>query len=113
MKGSSMVGGALGWWLVSASAIAASSMQPPMNEFYSAFYNCADGGAFAVSYDSETPTTATITTNDQNKQYVLKRAQADNGVQFSNGAAKFWTDGKSVVVEGTRQPLKDCKRKPS
>jgi membrane-bound inhibitor of C-type lysozyme len=113
MKGSAMVGGALGWRLISASAIAASSLQPPMNDFDSAFYNCANGGAFEISYDSDTPTTATITTNDQNRQYVLKRAPADNGVQFSNGAAKFWTDGKTVVVEGTRQPLKDCKRKPN
>lgn len=111
MKGSSMVGGVLGWWLISASAVAESSLQPPMNDFNSAFYNCANGAAFSISYDSDTPTTATMTTNDQNRAYTLKRTQVANGVQFSNGAAKFWTDGRSVLVEGTRQPLKDCKMK--
>ena len=110
MRRSSMVGGAVGC-LVSASALAAPPAQPPMNAFYSAFYLCADGGAFAVSYDSETPTTATITTNDHNKEYVLKRTPDANGVQFSNGGVRFRADGRSAVLEGARQPLKDCKLK--
>jgi membrane-bound inhibitor of C-type lysozyme len=82
-----------------------------MNNFNSAFYECANGGAFLISYDSDTPTTATMTTNDQNKQYVLTRTPASDGVQFTNGPAKFWTNGKTVVVEGASQPLKDCKMK--
>lgn len=111
MKALPMVGGALGWCLISTFVIAAASMQPPMNNLNFAFYNCANGGAFQISYDSDTPTTATMTSNDQNKQYVLTRTPSANGVQFSNGAAKFWTNGKTVVVEGTRQPLNDCKMK--
>ena len=111
MKALTMVGGALGGCLVAASAAGAPSMQPPMNNFNSAFYDCASGGAFLIAYDSDTPTTATMTTSDSNKQYVLTRKPAPDGVQFTNGPARFWTDGKTVVVEGTSQPLKGCKMK--
>jgi membrane-bound inhibitor of C-type lysozyme len=93
-------------------AIADPAMQPPMNDFDFAFYTC-DGGAFQIAYDSDTPTTAKLTTSDRNKQYVLARKPAADGVQFSGAAARFWTDGKKVVVEGTATPLRNCKKKPN
>ena len=80
-----------------------------MNNFNFAFYSCADGGAFQISYDSDTPKSATMTTNDNNKAYVLNRADSQSGVTFANGGTKFWTDGKAVQVDGTSKPLKDCK----
>jgi membrane-bound inhibitor of C-type lysozyme len=42
---------------------------------------------------------------------VLTRKPVADGAQFSNGAARFWTDGKKVVVEGTATRLENCKRK--
>ena len=96
---------------IAATALAATPMQPPMNNFNFAFYTCGDRGAFQISYDSDTPKVATMTTNDNNKQYVLTRKPVADGVQFSNGAARFWTDGKKVVVEGTATRLENCKRK--
>jgi membrane-bound inhibitor of C-type lysozyme len=86
-------------------------MQPPMNQFDFAFYTCDGAGAFQVTYDSDTPTVATLTTNDKNKQYVLTRRRTAGGAQFSNGAASFWTDGRKVVVDGTATPLQNCKMK--
>jgi len=32
-------------------------------------------------------------------------------VEFSAGGAKFWTDGKTVVLEGTKTAFKNCKIK--
>ena len=61
-------------------------------------------GAFQVTYDSEAPRVATLTTNDNNKQYVLNRRPVADGAQFSSSAARFWTDGRKVVVEGTAEP---------
>jgi membrane-bound inhibitor of C-type lysozyme len=90
-------------------AAAPAPMQPPMNNFDFAFYTC-DNGAFQISYDSETPTAATMTTSDNNRQYELTRKPPGDGVQFSNGAARFWTDGRKVVVEGTKDRLENCKR---
>ncbi|MGH3426590.1 MAG: MliC family protein [Mycobacteriales bacterium] len=104
------IGAAFGC-MASLSAIADPPAQPPMNTFDFAFYDCAAGGAFQVTYDSDTPKTATMTTNDDNKQYVLTRIDVANGVAFSSGPTKFWTDGKSVAVEGTSKPLKNCKMK--
>jgi membrane-bound inhibitor of C-type lysozyme len=101
---------------LAASVIATSAMaadpapRPPMNDFYEAFYNC-DGGAFLVSYDSETPEHATLTTNLKAKKYVLTRAPAPTGFKFASSATRFWTDGKTVTVEGTETPLKNCKMK--
>jgi hypothetical protein len=91
-------------------AAAAPKMQPPMNSFDFAFYTCDAGGAFQITYDSDTPTSATLTTNDHNKQYTLMRRPIAEGVQFANGEARFWTDGKKVVVDGTRPSLANCKR---
>lgn len=96
--------------LIATAASGAPKMQPPMNNFDFAFYTC-EGGAFQITYDSDTPTSATMTTSDNNKQYVLARKPTDDGVQFASGAARFWTDGRKVVVEGTRAHLENCKRK--
>jgi membrane-bound inhibitor of C-type lysozyme len=97
--------------LIATPAMAADpAPQPPMNDFYEAFYNC-DGGAFLVSYDSETPEHATLTTNLKVKKYELKRAPAPSGFKFASDAARFWTDGKTVTIEGTETPLKNCKMK--
>ncbi len=112
MKVFALVTGALLGGLTALPATAQAPIQPPMNSFDFAFYNCADGAAFQITYDSETPKSATMTTNDQNKEYVLTRTDAPNGVAFANGPTKFWTDGKTVTVEGTNKPLKNCKLKP-
>lgn len=96
---------------IAVAAVAASPMQPPMNAFDFAFYTCDDGKAFQIAYDSDTPKSATMTTSDNNKRYVLTRKSAPGGAQFTNGAARFWTDGQKVVVEGTAARLENCKRK--
>jgi membrane-bound inhibitor of C-type lysozyme len=96
---------------IAAAALAATPMQPPMNDLNFAFYTCDGPGAFQISYDSAAPKVATMTTNDNNKQYVLTRKRGADGAQFSNGAARFWTDGRTVVVEGTATRLENCKRK--
>ncbi len=115
MKGLSMVGAALAAGLIGAPTMAApsggSSIQPPMDGFNDAFYTCDNGRAFLIAYDSETPANATMTTNDNDRRYALKRTPADTGVQFTGEAAKFWTDGKSVVVEGTDARYRNCKLK--
>jgi len=111
MKVLAMITGAAVGCLPSLSAMADPPVQPPMNTFDFAFYDCADGSAFQITYDSETPKTATMTTNVDNKQYVLTRMDAPSGVAFSSGATKFWTDGKAVAVQGTSKPLKNCKLK--
>jgi membrane-bound inhibitor of C-type lysozyme len=110
MKALRIVLAALSAGSVAAVATAEPTIQPPMNDFNFAFYTC-DGGAFQISYDSDTPTEAKMTTSDHNKQYVLERKPATDGVQFSGPAAKFWTDGKKVVVEGTTPPMRNCKIK--
>ena len=85
-------------------------LQPPMNQFDFAFYVC-EGKAFQISYDSDTPKSATLTTSDNNKQYDLTRKAVPDGVEFASGPVRFWTDGKKVVVEGTASPMQDCKMK--
>jgi membrane-bound inhibitor of C-type lysozyme len=113
MKVWSMFIAALGACALSPAAVADTPAQPPMNDFDSAFYTCADGWAFQMSYDSETPKTATMTTNVDGKSYTLTRADspAGGGVAFASGPTRFWTDGKAVRVEGLGQPVKDCKLK--
>jgi membrane-bound inhibitor of C-type lysozyme len=96
---------------VSAPVSADTPMQPPMNDFNEAFYVC-DGANFAVSYDSDTPTAATLTTSNA-KKYDLKRTTAPSGVQFTEDPVKFWTDGKTVVVQGAGGSFQNCKRKTS
>ncbi|MGZ6049185.1 MAG: MliC family protein [Phenylobacterium sp.] len=90
---------------------AASGAQPPMNDFYQAFYRCDGGDAFSLNYDSDQPTKVEMTANDGSKPVELKRTPSPSGVAFTSGATKFWTDGKSVVVEGTKSPFKNCKTK--
>lgn len=94
--------------LIATAASGAPKMQPPMNSFDFAYYNCT-GGAFQIAYDSATPTSATMTTSDGNRRFELARKPTSEGVQFANGAVRFWTDGKTVVVQGTAAQLQDCK----
>jgi membrane-bound inhibitor of C-type lysozyme len=105
------LGATLALGLAAGPAAAQAPMQPPMNDFNQAFYRCEGGGAFMMSYDSEQPTTADMAANDDAKHHALKRTPAPSGVQFTGGGVKFWTDGKSVVVEGTKSPFKNCKMK--
>jgi membrane-bound inhibitor of C-type lysozyme len=88
----------------------AAGPQPPMNDFYQAFYRCDGGGAFNLDYDSDQPTKVQLTANDGTKVMDLKRAPSPQGFEFTAGAAKFWTDGKTVTVEGTKTALKNCKK---
>jgi len=111
MKGLALVGAALAVSLVGAPTMAASSLQPPMDSFNDAFYTCDNGRTFLISYDSDEPANATMTTNDHDKRYALKRTPAPTGFLFSGDAAKFWTDGKSVVVGGTEARFQNCRMK--
>ncbi|HEY3950138.1 MliC family protein [Phenylobacterium sp.] len=108
-------------WLDAAAVLAAGALaadattgatpqQPPMNSFNDAYYVCT-GTAFAVSYDSDTPTKAKITTSNGNKEFDLKRTPSPTGVAFAEGAVKFWTDGKTVTVAGTPSKFQGCKLK--
>ena len=94
----------------SAPSMAASSSEPPMNDFLQAFYTC-DGGSFLVAYDSDTPASATITANTTKKTYALKRTPAPSGALFAAAGVKFWTDGKTATFEAAAAPLKNCKKK--
>lgn len=111
MKALTMVGGVLVLSLLSSPAISKAVDQPPMNDFNSAFYTCASGGAFEVSYDSATPSHATLTTSHNNTRYVLTRASAGPAIQFAKGAVRFRTTGQTALVQGTRVPLRDCRLK--
>jgi hypothetical protein len=86
-------------------------MKAPMNDFNQAFYRCDGGGSFMMSYDSDDPTKAEMNGNDGAKPHELKRVPAANAVEFAGGGVKFWTDGKTVVVEGAKAPFKNCKMK--
>ena len=89
------------------------AMQPPMNDFDQAFYRCDGGEAFMMTYDSEQPQKADMVTNSDNRHYQLKRTEPKNGVEFSGGGAKFWTDGKSASMESSKGSFKNCKTKTS
>ena len=104
-----MVAAALAAGAMATKAVAEELAQPPMNDFYQAFYVC-EGAAFLIEYDSDKPSTATIVTGN-NKRIQMKRIPASSGVRFSGGAAKFWTDGKAVTVEGSAAPFKNCRIK--
>jgi len=106
-----LVGASIAMGVFAAPSMAAPSLQPPMNDFNQAFYICQNNTAFIVSYDAAEPETATLTTSNNNKSYALKRAPAPTGVQFSGDAVKFWTDGKTVQVQGTATHYQDCKIK--
>lgn len=100
---------------VSTVAFAATNrpIQLPMNSFDEAYYICDNGGAFLISYDANSPANATVTTSNDNRRNVMKRTSVATGFQFAGDGAKFWTDGKSVVVEGTQAVFRNCKIKPS
>ena len=83
-------------------------MQPPMNTFDYAYYDC-EAGAFEIDYDSDTPTQATIITSNHNQKYALTRSASSSGVEFAGRGVKFWTDGKKVLVQGTSIPLAYCR----
>ena len=95
---------------ISAAAIAAEPAQPPMNDFSQAFYKCDGGDAFMMSYDAEDAKTATLTGNHDNKRRELKRSPSDSGFLYKGDQVTFWTDGKSVRVEGA-VAFKNCKMK--
>ncbi len=114
MRVLSMIAGALGGFLVAPSASADTPIQPPMNSFGLGLLQLRPGvRSFQMSYDSDTPTAATMTTNDNNKTYELKRTDSPTGVTFAAGPTKFWTDGKTVQVQGTSQSMINCKLKPT
>jgi membrane-bound inhibitor of C-type lysozyme len=85
--------------------------QPPMTAFYTAYYTCEDNNNFTVSYDSRSPKTATVTTSNDNKQYVLPRKPSSDGVQFAADGVKFWTDGDKVTIEAPDLQFSGCKLK--
>ena len=109
MNALSVIVAVLAVGLIAGPAKAQQTMQPPMNEFYDAFYTC-ENGAFLISYDSDTPVSATLTSSPNNKRFALKRTPAATGVEFSSGTAKFWTDGKAVTVDGAELHFKNCRK---
>ncbi len=94
-----------------ASASGPSGPKPPMNDFNQAFYRCDGGANFMMSYDGDDLAKAEMAANDGAKPHVLKRAPAKDGVEYTGGGVRFWTDGKTVVVEGAKSPFKNCKTK--
>ena len=64
-----------------------------------------------MSYDSEDPQSATLAGNHDGKRHQLKRAPSETGVQFSGDHVTFWTDGKTVRVDGATAPFKNCRMK--
>jgi membrane-bound inhibitor of C-type lysozyme len=111
-----MLGAALAVGLGAAGPVRAdpaspAGVQPPMNDFNQAFYRCDAGVAFMISYDSEQPATAELTTNTDARHYALKRTAAASGVAFAGGGAKFWTNGKTVSMEGAKAAFQNCKMK--
>ena len=91
-------------------ALAAPPTQPPMNDFSQAFYKCDGGDAFMMSYDAEDAKTATLAGNHDNKRHELKRMPSDSGFQYAGDHMTFWTDGRTVRVEGS-VAFKNCKIK--
>ena len=87
------------------------AMQPPMNDFYQAFYQCDGGGTFMMSYDSETPAKAEMIPNSDRRKYDLTRITAPTGVAFAGAGARFWTDGKTVVAEAAKASFHNCRIK--
>jgi membrane-bound inhibitor of C-type lysozyme len=111
MKTLLIIGAALAAAAGTGLATAGPLVQPPMNNFQGAFYNCDNGAAFQMSYDSNQPTKATMTTSDDNRQHLLNRTPVSTGVEFSGRRVKFWTDGQTVVVDGTTITFQNCKLK--
>jgi membrane-bound inhibitor of C-type lysozyme len=110
MRSISLLCLALALGSISGAVLAAPPMQPPMNDFNQAFYRCDNGDAFMMSYDAEDAKTATLAGNHDNKRRELKRTASDSGVQYAGDHLTFWTDGKTVRVEGALA-FKNCKMK--
>jgi membrane-bound inhibitor of C-type lysozyme len=85
--------------------------QPPMNDFNQAFYRCDAGGAFMMSYNADNPAKAEMAANDGAKPHELKRVPSKDGAEYAGGGVRFWTDGKSVVVDDAKAAFKNCKMK--
>lgn len=94
-----------------STSAGAAEFTPPMDGINDAYYTCASGGAFLVAYDGPKPTAATITTNNNNRTYQLKRTSVSQGIEFKGAGATFWTDGARVSLSGTEAKLADCVRK--
>ncbi len=97
---------------IGSAAVADSPMQPPMINFRQAFYTCDNGGAFMISYDGNPAARATVTTSNDNKHYPLKRTKVASGIELDGGGVKFWTDAKTVTVDGTQTVFRNCQVKP-
>jgi membrane-bound inhibitor of C-type lysozyme len=111
MKTLLLAGLMLGAYATAAPAIAKPSDLPPMNDFNFAYYTCEGGKAFQVSYESDAPKAADLTTSNNNKQYSLKRIPVAKGVEFTGQDVTFWTDGETVRLAGTEIPFNNCKLK--
>ena len=111
MRRFAMISAGLATCLVWSDAMAAKPTTPPMDDFNNAFYTCDNEGAFLISYDSDKPSSATLTTSNNSKRYELKKTAVATGTEFSGGNVKFWTDGDTVTVVGTEVALQNCKRK--
>jgi hypothetical protein len=106
------VGAVFAAGLAMSPATATTTGQPPMNDFDEAFYNCDDGVSFMLTYDDNPATKASMTTNTGGgRKYQLTRGATDTGAQFEGEGVRFWTDGKTVRVEGTAKPFRNCKLK--
>lgn len=90
---------------------APAGFQPPMNDFNQAFYKCDGGGAFMMSYSADDVAKAEFSGNDGGKPHELKRVPSKDGAEYTGGGVRFWTDGKTVVVEDAKAPFKNCKMK--
>ena len=112
MKTLALVSACLVAGLMAGPTLAAPDSQPPMNDFNFAFYICDGGASFMMTYDASPPTSARITTNDDNRTRQLKRASDDAGARFEGEGVTFWTNGKTVRVHGTQKPYPNCKLKP-
>jgi membrane-bound inhibitor of C-type lysozyme len=111
MKIWSLARSSLAGLILAAPTLAFAAPEPPMNKFNYAYYDCDNGGSFEVDYDAAQPETAKLDTFNGGPVYQLKRDKVATGVEFSNGATKFWTDGAQVVVSGTHRPFLNCKIK--
>lgn len=97
--------------LIAGPSLATPGTQPPMNDFNFAFYICDGGASFMMAYDANPPTSASMTTNDDNRTHQLKRVPDDTGARFEGEGVTFWTDGKIVRVQGAQKPYPNCKLK--
>ena len=110
MRNASIIGGLVGLATLAAATAGQAAPQPPMNRFLSAYYRCDDNAAFNMAYDERRPQSAQMTVSPDSTHYDLKRTPSTDGFAFTDGAVKFFTDGKAVVtVDGAAVPLLNCK----